>query len=217
MPSTASGLIDTIRLKVDNSALTDTQILDIINNAQREVIRQDPLRYTETFTSISVTTAASSLQTITLPTDLSTIIQLYNLVSGEYHPVEYREDLLQLVADYAGATAAKELVWWSAYGNTGYGFPQVSSTLNTVLFYTTLPADFTSVTGSNALLNRHPEVLEYAALSEYYDALGENTRSIIWQKRATEALKDYLQAERSKIEDAREPIPKTPGTIYRGG
>ena len=216
MPATVSSLIDTVRLRVDNSALSDTQLLDILNNANRWAQRTSPLHFNEKELRQSVSTAASSLQTLVLPTDMSEPIQLYALVSGEYHPVAYREDTFTLIADYAGATAAKEPVWWTQWGNSGLLFPVLSSALNTVLFYEAQLVDFTSNTSTNNLVSNFPEVLEYAGTAEYYDTLAETTRADVWRAKAAKALKDLLYGEQAVRNRAKSAVPTTVGTLYRG-
>lgn len=215
MPATVSGTIDTVRLRVDHSSLTDTQVLDLVNNAHREMQREYPITWQEAVTQSTIATATGVLQSFSLPTDMKAPTRMYVLISGEHRQVRYKAEFFDLITEYAGATSATRPSWWSQYGGVGYFFPLLSSSLTSELYYTRILPDYTSVTGSDDILNRVPEALEYAAIAEYYLNLGEAKKAEPYYVRVAGSIRKILKQHRGEKERIRDMRPVTPGTIVR--
>lgn len=214
MPSTASGIIDLVRLRVDHSSLSDAQTLDLINNGQRRIQRDYPSFWQEKIKSHTVSTTTGSLQTFALPTDMKAPGQLFATISGEHQLVVYQADVQGLIAEYAGATGSTKPLWWSQWGGTGYFFPILSSSLTVEHFYQAQLGELTA-TGANDILVNAPELLEYSGVAEYYDYLSESTKALTWRAKTADAVAAIFKQQRSAQEEARSTVPVTPGTIRR--
>ena len=214
MPSTASGIVDLIRLRVDHSSLTDAQTLDIINNGQRRLQRDYPSFWQEKIKSHTVATVTGALQTFALPTDMKAPGQLFATISGEHNLVVYQADVQGLITEYAGATAGTQPLWWGQWGGTGYFFPILNSALTVEHFYHAQLPELV-LTGSNKILENAPELLEYTGVAEYYDYLSEATKSAAWWAKAADAVAAIYKQQRSVQESVRDVVPVTPGTIRR--
>ena len=215
MATTASAIIDTVRTTVNHSALSDTQVLVHINNTQRVAQRRYPLTwFTEAITATFPTsTAAIYVRSFSaLVSDVKAPLALYAIVSGEHTLVPYNDNFFSLIDSYAGATAAQTPDYWTHYSDNIYLFPTLSTALSMELYYNQLAADLT-VTAANTFVTNAPEVLEWGAVAEYYDSIGEAARGALYHQKADGALKLLLDQHRSVQEHARPPITITPGTV----
>mgnify|MGYP001597417019 FL=1 len=214
MPSTVSGIVDLVRLRVDHSSLTDAQTLDLVNNGQRRIQREYPSWWQEKILSQTIATVTGTLQTFALPTDMKAPGTLFSRISGAYSLIQYQADLDGLITEYADATGVTAPQWWSQWGGTGYMFPILSSALTTEHFYHALLPDL-ALTGSNKILENAQELLEYAGVAEYYEYLSENTKAATWRTKLADAVTALLKQQRRSEEASRDPTPRTAGTVRR--
>lgn len=215
MPATsASGIIDLVRARVDHSSLTDTQCLEFINYAKRTMQRRYPLRWQEALTTAQTLTAATGdFQTFTLPSDLKAIRSIHHIDSGTYRTIQHDADFFGLVADITGATAVPYPVYWSQYAGTGYLFPRLSQSTDIIIFYEKMLADYTSLTATDAFITYAPEVLDYEATAEYYDSIAETDKARIWHAKAERTMQLLLTQHRANEDRERDPTPVTPGRL----
>lgn len=214
MPSTVSGTIDTIRLHVDHSSLSDAQILNIINNGQRRLQRETPYIFEEARVTGTVATVTTTLQQWSLPSDLKSPVRWYQIISGFYYPVYY-EEFHPAIDEFAFSADSEEVFRFSIHATTGYLFPRITSAISYEFFYSKMIGDFTSVTGSNAILETLPEALEYAGIAEYYDGLGEGKRAETWRVKAADAIQALIKQVHWRKEAPQTAVPTTYGTIGR--
>lgn len=214
MPSTVSGIIDLIRLNVDHSSLSDTQVLDIINNGQRRLQRETPFVFEEARVTGTISTVTTTLQTWSQPSDLKTPLRLYQIISGEYFPVYYEEHFAA-IDEFAGATDAKQAERFTFYGTAAYAFPRLTTAAGYEFFYSKMIGDFAGATSSNAILEQVPEALEYSGTAEYYDYLAESKRAEAWRTKAADAVQALLKQRRWRSEAPQTAVPETYGTIGR--
>lgn len=214
MPSTVSGIIDIVRVRVNHSALSDLQVLDLINTTQRIYQRRLPIEWQRSIaTQQTVSTVTAALQTFTLPSDYKAIDAVYAIISGEHRLIDYDSDFFGCVNEFAAATAAQKPTRWSLYGGSGYFFPALSTALTAQVFYHSQISDFTAVTGTSNFLTTIPEVLEFGAAAEYYDSIFETDKAQVFHAKARGAMDAFIQQQRDVQELPRTPIPVTPGTI----
>lgn len=213
--ATASAIIDVVRLRTDSTALSNTQALDQLNDAQREIQRRYPLNWQEAVAAVaSASPTTGNFQTFTYPTDAKSIRAVYAIISGEHNLITYAEDFLETVDEMAGATSATSPIFWSDYGETGYFFPHLSTAISYQVFYDKLLPDLT-ITGANTLTTKFPEVLKDAATAEYYEALSEVDKAAAFWGKAERRMTRYLKQQRAAKDRQREPIPQTPGRLKR--
>jgi hypothetical protein len=211
MPATVSGIIDTVRLKLNHSSLSDVAILDMINDTQRIMQRAYPIKWQETLSSITVATvAASAVQSFTIPTDQKTIINVFGFISSQENIIQHHADLGYLHKNFTAATEVKLPYFWTVFGLTGYLFPRLSSALTTHLHYQAFFNDFTAIGGSNNFLVFAPEVLQFGAIAEYYDAIYETDKAKIWHAKAAEAMLPHTVPEYPRDFEPLVPSPYTP-------
>ena len=214
MPATVSSIIDVIRLNVDHSSLSDTQVLNLINNGQRRLQREIPFVFEEARVTGTVATVTTELQTWTQPTDMKAPLRFYQIISGDYTVVHY-EEFFASVEEFAGSEDSPSIERFSFYGTAAFAFPRLTSAAAFEFFYSKILQDFTTVTSSNDLLVTVPEALEYGGTAEYYDYLAESKRSSVWRTKAADAIQALIKQTRWKNEAPQTAVPTTYGTIGR--
>ena len=215
MPSTVSGTIDLVRLRVDHSALSDAQTLDVINNGMRRLQREFPIIWLEAVATGSIATvAAAALQTWTLPTDLKAPFRFYQYVATARTEVAF-VDFFIAVQEYSGATNRSTPAKYSVFSSGGYLFPPLNSAILYEFYFEKFLPDFTGNTGSNAILERSPETLEYMGVAEYYDGLGESDRAESWRKKASDAVAAVIKQHQMFRDKAMGRLPDLAGSTLR--
>ena len=215
MPATVSGIIDLVRTRTNHTGLSDAQTLDIINNGMRRLQREAEFDFAEAKATGTIATSTASVQQWTFPTDLKAPFHFYNMVSGENQEVYY-SPFFDALLEFAGATTATEPSRYSFFGTVGYLFPPLQSAITYEFYYSKLLPDFTSNTGSNSLLSRAPEALEYVGVAEYYDGLEERDQANHYRKKAADSIKSLINMNRWRLTSARSAVPVTVGTILGG-
>ena len=209
MPATsASGIIDVVRSRVDNTALSDTQILEMINTGKRSMQRRFPLRWQETFStaqSLATPSSASTFRSFTLPADLKVIRAVYTIESSVYGLVKHDPDFIGLVNNRTLPTSAALPSFWTHWGNAGYLFPANSGTITIQLFYEKMLADYTSLSATDDFITYAPEVLEHETTAEYYDTIFETDKAQVWHAKAERAMQ--LVLGQHVTDDERRPNP----------
>ena len=229
MATTASAIIDTVRTTVNHSALSDTQVLVHINNTQRQATRRYPYSFFENVIAVTVPTSgdvnvphrafyavdyeSTSTASPTTVSRVKAIDAIFIQASGVETIVPHGPNYFALVDSYAGATAAQQPDYWSRYGTSYFFFPDLSSAATAIVYYQHVVADLATVTGTNDLVRGAAELLEYGAVAEYYDSIGEMGRAATYHRKHDAALKLILDQHRSGGERSRNPVPVTPGTI----
>lgn len=215
MPVTsASGVIDLVRARVDHSSLSDTVVLDFINDAKRTMQRRYPLRWQEAQTTAqSLSPATGDFQTFSLPSDIKAIRSVHFIESGTYRTIQHDPDFFGLVNDIAGATASQYPHYWTQYGGQGYLFPKLSQSSTIIIFYEKMLADYTALTATDNFITYAPEILVYATIGEYYDSIAEVDKSKIWHAKAERAMNMLLSQHRANEDRERDPTPITPGRV----
>jgi hypothetical protein len=209
MPSTISGVIDIVRARLDFSGLSDLEMLDLINDEQRRILRQYPFLSFEGRSS--GTLVAANPQTFALPSDfaVATAFFIYTatgapaLVPG----ISYAEGL----ESYASAATQAVPARLAFYGTVGYLFPALQANAPYLMLYQSQPADFATITATNALLQKAPEVLNYATVAGAYEATGEIKLSAVMRAKAADAVKALIRQTINARETYRSAIPVTPG------
>lgn len=214
--SSASGVIDLVRARVDHSSLSDTVCLEFVNDAKRTMQRRYPLFWQETqATTITLAAATGSFCTFSLPTDTKAIRSVHFIESGTYQTIQHDKDFFGLVADVTGSTAAERPEYWSVYGGTGYLFPNNSTSWDIGVFYEKMLSDYATVTGSDSFITYAPEVLVYETIAEYYDSIAEVDRGQVWHAKAERSMQLLLTQHRAHEERRDGAISHTPGRVRR--
>ncbi len=210
--STISALIDHVRARVDHSGLTDPELLIMVNDGQRRLRREYPLPFFQSRQTGTISVA--SPQTFLIPSDAQTLSRLYVYPSGEATLVQGITYFTAL-EQYSGATGEQVPSRWSQYGTVGYLFPPLTSAAQYEVYYQAAPAEFSSVTASNALLANLPEALEWSTVGEYHLSTGELKLSEQYFRKAADSIKALLREGEWAEESRMSAIPTTPGALRR--
>lgn len=129
----------------------------------------------------------------TLPSDF---IELKTLYVAGYKPPTYQPyEVVQGLIQKSGSTFLGPLRY-TFEGDTIIFFPSLDGVTASGRYYKRFP-DVS--TGLNALINRHPDLFIYAALSESAPFLGETTRLQMWETKYLALAQLANETERRRV------------------
>lgn len=210
--STASALIDAVRLEVDNSAASDTTMLNLLNDEFMRVQREHDFSFQEQFATRSMATAASGFSRFVQPTDAKELLHMYYIESSERKELDYLSHYDALTS-FPDPSEAKTPQAWSLFRDEVWVFPSLNSAVTAELYYIRFLPEFTA-TASNDFLTWTPDVLRYGLLKAYSAWHGEQNAAGYYQGLLADAVTSALRYHKAtKNTPQQSTIPRTPGTM----
>ena len=214
--TTASSLIDAVRTELDNTAGSDTLLLQLVNSEHLRLQREHDFSFQEQAATRTLTTSASGFARFAQPTDAKELITLYYIEASERKELNYLP-FYDALAAYPDPSEANTPEAWSLFRNEVYIFPALNSAIAAELYYTRFLADFTA-TASNDFLVWGSDALRYGTARAYAVWHGDQNRASYYQALLADAVTSLLKYHRaSKLTPTQSTSMRTPGTVVGGG
>lgn len=214
MPTTASALIDSVRLHADWTGATDAQVLDLLNRFQLRLQREHDFTFQECVATRTLTTSASGFSRFAEPTDSKQEKTLYYIESSERKEITYLT-FYDAVESYPDPSKNGKPEHWSSWRDEVYVFPSLQSAVTVEMYYYRFLPDFTATESNDFLVWGH-DALFYGTMREYYNYIGEEEKAKYWQVLLSDAVTSLLRYHTAqKNRSQPDLIMRTPGQLVR--
>jgi hypothetical protein len=211
--STASALIDAVRVRQDWTGATDAQLYDMLNVVQERLQREHDFTFQEEIATRTLGTGATGFARFAEPTDGKQLNAMYLIESSARVRLTFLP-FYDFLATYPNPSRTGTAEHWTIRRNEVYVGPALATAVTAeAYYYKMLPA--LTATASNDFLVFAPDTLFYGTCREQALHVGETQAATTYQSLLGDSVASLLRQHRGrKMSPRRSMVMRTPGTVF---